>query len=325
MEFPKALVGPAKLGLAVADLGLTAAQQTAGVARDVIAVAADQIDPEARAGMQRNENAVTAVMRIPYIVNRVATLVGPGGAVDRLIGPGGAIDRVADLFDDDGLVDRVIRPGGPLDKATAPGGIVDRLVSEDGVISLIIAEDGLLVRTIEMTNAMADIAPALLSMNQQLAVIQDVVGAANNVAAPVTDLLTSLPKFAIRTAADAARYGASAMSAPSHDRRVVEATVVTPRPSAPPKVETPTPTPAASTPAAPTPGAQTPAASSAGAAPGRAASSAARPVGPEPVPAAGRFPSAAPTQPVTPASPAPTQHVTAAPNPPTDPPTGSAP
>ncbi|GAA4405126.1 hypothetical protein [Tsukamurella soli] len=235
MEFPKALVGPTKLGLALADLGLTAAQQTAGVARDVVHFAADQVDPEAAKGQQRSDNLVTAVMNVPYILGRCADLIAPGGAIDRLVGPGGAVDRVADLFDEDGLVDRVIRPGGPLDQATAPGGIVDRLVAEDGVISTIIAEDGLLIRTIEMTNAVAEIAPVLLSMNQQLAVIQDVVGAANNVAAPVTNVLASIPKFAIRTAADAARAGASAMSGPTQDRRVVEATVVAPRPPAAPK------------------------------------------------------------------------------------------
>ncbi|MDF0529700.1 hypothetical protein P0W64_04255 [Tsukamurella sp. 8F] len=209
MVLPKALVGPAKLGLAVADIGLTAAQQTAGIARDVVAVAADQVDPQARAALERNNNIFTAVGRIPYIVNRVADLMQPGAPLDRIIGPGGAADRVADLFNPDGPVDRVIRVGGPLDRATAAGGIVERLTMDDGIVDMLTAEDGAIAQLLDMSTTVAEIGPALSSMNARLAVIQDVVGAANSVAAPVTGLLTSLPRFAVRTAADAARAGAA--------------------------------------------------------------------------------------------------------------------
>lgn len=188
------LVGPARLGLAAAGLGLAAAEQTASMARDVVGMAASSLDPEAEPGT-RHENIVTAVGRVPFIVHRVSDLLGDGSAMDRLFGAGGAGHRVADLFDEEGPVDRVIKPGGPLDRATREGGIVETLTAEDGVVQ----------RLSEMTDAVNKLTPTIAAMNRRIADMEDVVGVAGSVAEPVTDLLSSLPKFALRTASEVAR------------------------------------------------------------------------------------------------------------------------
>lgn len=193
MEIPKALRGPARIGLAVAEMGFAAAEQTAATAREAVQLAADQLEPEA--DRPRRENLVTAVQRLPYIVHRVSDLISPGSAVDRLVGAGGAADRVADLFEEGGAVDRVIRPDGPLDRATREGGIVETLTAEEGVVQ----------RLAEMTDALNKLTPTISAMNARIGDIENVVGVANTVTEPVTDLLSSLPKFALRTASDVAR------------------------------------------------------------------------------------------------------------------------
>ncbi|GAA1090985.1 hypothetical protein [Tsukamurella spumae] len=194
MEIPRVLLAPARVGLAAAGLGLAAAETSVAVARDVIGMAADRLDPES-AGDVRHENLITAAQRVPFIVHRVSDLLSDGGAIDRVIGPGGAADKVADLFDEGGSVERVIRPDGPLDRATREGGIVEAFTAEDGVVQ----------RLADMTEAMNRLTPTLASVGQRLGDIESVVGAANTVAEPVTDLLTSLPKFALRTASEVAR------------------------------------------------------------------------------------------------------------------------
>lgn len=206
MEFPKALLAPARVGLAAAGLGLAAAHTSVALARDVVSMAADRLDPGS-AGETRHENLVTAVQRVPYIVHRVSDLLGEDGAIHRVAGPGGAADRVADLFDEGGPVDRVIRADGPLDRATREGGIVDVLTAEDGVVAQLAA----------MTDALNRLTPTVASMNQRISDIESVVGAANTVAEPVTDLLSSLPKFALRTASEVAR---AAQPRPSRPARV---------------------------------------------------------------------------------------------------------
>lgn len=131
MEFPKALLAPARVGLAAAGLGLAAAETSVGLARDAVSMAADKIDPGSGGGT-RHENLITAAQRVPHIVHRVSDLLSDDGAIHRVVGPGGAADRVADLFDEGGPVERVIRPDGPLDRATREGGIVDAFTAEDG-------------------------------------------------------------------------------------------------------------------------------------------------------------------------------------------------
>ncbi len=207
MEFPKALLAPARVGLTAAGLGLAAAETSVAVARDVVAMAADRIDPDAGVAT-RHENLITAAQRVPYIVHRVSDLLSDDGAIHRVIGPGGAADRVADLFEDGGSVDRVIRPDGPLDRATREGGIVDALTAEDGVVQ----------KLAEVTDAMNRLTPTIAAMGQRLGDIESVVGAANTVAEPVTDLLTSLPKFALRTASGVAR---AAQPRPPRPARIV--------------------------------------------------------------------------------------------------------
>ncbi|TWS21846.1 hypothetical protein FK268_22670 [Tsukamurella sputi] len=194
MEFPKALLAPARVGLAAAGLGLAAAETSVGLARDVVAMAADRIDPGSGDGT-RHENLITAAQRVPSIVHRVSDLLGDDGAIHRVVGPGGAADRVADLFNEGGSVDRIIRPDGPLDRATRDGGIVDVLTAEDGVVAQLAA----------MTDALNRLTPTVSAMNQRISDIETVVGAANTVAEPVTDLLSSLPKFALRTANEVAK------------------------------------------------------------------------------------------------------------------------
>ncbi|GIZ99486.1 hypothetical protein TTY48_40980 [Tsukamurella sp. TY48] len=194
MEIPKVLAAPARLGLAAAGLGLAAAEQTAAMARDVVGMAADRLDPKAEKDV-RHENIVTAVQRVPFIVHRMSDLLSAGGAIDRLVGEQGAGHRVADLFDEDGPVDRVIKPGGPLDRATREGGIVETFTAEDGVMQ----------RLADMTDALNRLTPTISAMNQRIVDIEGVVGAANTVAEPVGDLLSSLPKFALRTASEVAR------------------------------------------------------------------------------------------------------------------------
>ncbi len=188
------LAGPAKLGLAAAGLGLAAAESTAAIAREAVGMAADAIDPES-AGGARHENLVTAVGRVPFIVHRVSDLLGDGSAIDRLFGDDGAADKLADLFDEGGSVERVIKPDGPLDRATREGGIVETLTAEDGVVQ----------RLAEMTDALNRLTPTLSAMNNRIGNLEDVMGAANTVAEPVTDLLSTLPKFALRTANEVAR------------------------------------------------------------------------------------------------------------------------
>ncbi|MET9325713.1 hypothetical protein [Tsukamurella sp. NPDC003166] len=194
MEFPKVLLAPARVGLAAAGLGLAAAETSVAVARDVVGMAADRLDPGSGEGT-RHENLITAAQRVPSIVHRVSDLLGDEGAIHRVVGPGGAADRVADLFNEGGSVDRISRADGPLDRATRDGGIVDALTAEDGVVAQLAA----------MTDALNRLTPTVSAMNQRISDIETVVGAANTVAEPVTDLLSSLPKFAIRTASEVAR------------------------------------------------------------------------------------------------------------------------
>lgn len=223
MEFPKALLAPARVGLAAAGLGLAAAETSVGVARDVVAMAADKVDPGSGDGT-RHENLITAAQRVPHIVHRVSDLLSDDGAIHRVVGPGGAADRVADLFDEGGPVDRVIRPDGPLDRATREGGIVDAFTAEDGVVQ----------KLAEVTEAMNKLTPTIAAMGQRLGDIETVVGAANTVAEPVTDLLSSLPKFALRTASEVAKAAQPTRPRPA---RVVAAP---PAVAVPPAVTPPT-------------------------------------------------------------------------------------
>ncbi|BDD83369.1 hypothetical protein TPB0596_31320 [Tsukamurella pulmonis] len=209
MEFPKALLAPARVGLAAAGLGLAAAETSVAAARDVVSMAADKLDPES-AGGARHENLITAAQRVPHIVHRISDLLSDDGAIHRVVGPGGAADRVADLFEEGGSVDRVIRPDGPLDRATRDGGIVDALTAEDGVVQ----------KLAEVTDAMNRLTPTIAAMGQRLGDIENVVGAANTVAEPVTDLLSSLPKFALRTASEVAKAAQPRQSRPA---RIVDA------------------------------------------------------------------------------------------------------
>ncbi|MBS4100264.1 hypothetical protein [Tsukamurella paurometabola] len=223
MEFPKALLAPARVGLAAAGLGLAAAETSVAVARDAVAMAADRIDPGS-AGSTRHENLITAAQRVPYIVHRVSDLLSEDGAIHRVAGPGGAADRVADLFDEGGPVDRVIRPDGPLDRATREGGIVDAFTAEDGVVQ----------KLAEVTDAMNRLTPTIAAMGQRLGDIENVVGAANTVAEPVTDLLSSLPKFALRTANEVAKAAQPRQPRPA--RVTSSPTAVVPPAPVPPAV-----------------------------------------------------------------------------------------
>lgn len=85
------------------------------------------------------------------------------------------------------------------------GGSIDRLLREGGIVDTATAEDGVVQRVTEMTDALNKLTPTITVMNQRIGDIEGMVGAANTMAEPVTDLLSSLPKFAMRTANEMAR------------------------------------------------------------------------------------------------------------------------
>src|SRR5689334_3591322 len=108
MNLGKALVdvatAPARIGLAVADIGL-------GIATETLAVVQRGLDDA----------------HVPAGRSSLAQLLGLEDAVERA-------NRLAHLMDDDAPLGRALAPDGPLNRLLRPGGLVDQLTAEGGLL-----------------------------------------------------------------------------------------------------------------------------------------------------------------------------------------------
>jgi len=119
-------ITPAKVGLAVADMGLDVASGTVGMVQRTLNEVDGQTRPTAVIYLVRIKTALVLTSRLLRLAAEgpLGRSLEPGGPLERMLDDDGLLDR---LLTEEGLADRLTRADGLLDKLTIPNGPLDQL------------------------------------------------------------------------------------------------------------------------------------------------------------------------------------------------------